>query len=149
MLTGRLFEWEVLKDGVDIISKREHVNYKTYYSSLKEVISQVDQTSWDATDPDSKIANDLHAHVADELGIDNYDELEFYPAVGSNFDVFHGVDCFFVYQGKVVTIDLSTRNKESFKADLLITPEMLEGDMSLVKKDITNHLQYGGNYIYK
>jgi len=149
MTTGRLFEWEVLKDGVDIMSNREHVKYKTYYSAMKEVVRQAHKTGWDVTDPESRVANDLHANVAEELGIDDYDKLEFYPAVGSNFDIFHGVDCFFVYEGKVVTIDLSIRNKQTFKADLLITPEMLEGDMSEIKKDISNHLQYGGNYIYK
>lgn len=76
---------------------------------------------WDPTDPSPRFANDLHASVAEALGLDDYSELRFYTAVGSPLDYFHGVDGFFEYRGKIVTIDVTVDpGKLTAKADLVV-----------------------------
>lgn len=47
--------------------------------------------------------------------------LQFYTAVGTAFDVYHGVDAFFKLQGHVVTLDVtSNSSKEHAKADIVV-----------------------------
>lgn len=98
------------------------VPYRTALAMVKEF-----QPS-DPTDPERRFANDLHATIADKLGLDDYGKLRFYTAVThTHFDVFHHVDAFFELQyetdeGSIarVTLDLTSFPKESWKADVLI-----------------------------
>src|SRR3990167_3897702 len=81
---------------------------------------------WDPTDPgdpdDSKnhFAQDLHADVCVELGVEEWSEVALYTAVGSPLDRFHGIDAFFEFHGTIVSIDLTVGRKGSHKADLVI-----------------------------
>lgn len=60
-------------------------------------------------------------------------EVQYYTAVDSPLDRYHGVDCFFIWwegkdrsKGKIVTIDITSKKfKSEFKADFLITRESL------------------------
>ena len=137
MYTGRLFEYDVLGKGTQLITKVDVIEYKSYNKAMEEVMLTVDASTWDATDPDSNIGNDLHANIAIAKGLEDWFELRFYPAIGSSFDIHHGVDCFFVLNNKVVTIDLTLNsNKDSYKADVIVTPDMLEGDMFSATSEI-------------
>ena len=55
--------------------------------------------------------------------------LEFYVAIGSALDVYHGIDMFFQIRSRIVTLDLTRRaSKEDAKADFLLTADMIEKD---------------------
>lgn len=61
-----------------------------------------------------------------ELSIEDENQLGYYTAVGSAFDLYHGIDAFFEYKahsGQVVriTIDVTTNpNKDRYKADVVL-----------------------------
>jgi hypothetical protein len=133
--TGKLFEFDVLKNGINIFCPDSVPKYKPWKVAMAEVIAKVNYSKWDPSDPDSRICNDLHATVAMEIGIDNWNDLRLFPAVGSSFDVHHGVDMFFMLGKKYATIDLTINGeKGKHKADLNITPECLENLGDLAKK---------------
>ena len=123
--TGRLFEEEVLGEI--------HLSwdgYMTYRDSVKYV---KEHQEWDPTDPSTDKANDLHALVAIDLDLEDFDELKLYNALDTPMDYFHGVDCFFEFEGEIVTIDLTVNpSKITYKADLVLHPDDLE------KKGIKN-----------
>ena len=76
---------------------------------------------WDPSDPEPRFASDLHASVALALGLDDWSTLKFFTAVGSALDHFHGVDCFFVFKGKIVTIDVTVNSEKLIgKADMVL-----------------------------
>lgn len=81
------------------------------------------------SDPERPFANDLHAIIAEELGLSDYSKLNFFSAVGTALDHFHGVDGFFVYNSQygpiVVTLDVTLdpeKKEENYKADFVIGP---------------------------
>lgn len=139
-MTGKLFECDVLGNGTKIFCLDSVPKYKPWKKAMAEVIEKTEYSKWDPTDPDTRICNDLHATIAIELGLDNFSDLKLYPAVGSSFDVHHGVDMFFTYGNKYVTIDLTMNDKGGkYKADITVTPEMIE-DIPTLAEGICKHL---------
>lgn len=141
-LTGRLFEYEVLGEVAAGCVNEEDIKYIPYRLATEQVKAN-QPTTWDPTDPPTDFANDLHAHVALQLGLDDWSELKIYNSVGQALDIFHGVDAFFEFQGKLCTLDLTTRDKGGYKADLEVTPldftessqlQSLAGDIALLLK---------------
>jgi len=86
--TGHLLESRMLGESTE---------KETGYQYYKEAINFVkEHQAWEnPSDPDPRFANDLHATIADKLGIEDYDLLKFYTAVGSALDHYHGIDAFF------------------------------------------------------
>lgn len=84
------------------------------------------------TDPEPEFANDLHATIGELLGLQDLEQLEYYTALApegstlTSLDFDHGVDAFFELkdsEGKKrerVTLDVSFRDKEKVKADVLV-----------------------------
>ncbi|SRR6056297_1359886 len=125
--TGRIFEEEVLGE---IHLSWDGDGYMTYNKALEYV---KENQEWDPTDPDTRTANDLHALTALDLEIEDWNKLLLYNAVSSPLDYYHGVDCFFEFEGEIVTIDLTVNpSKVIYKADLVLHPDDLE------KKGIKN-----------
>jgi hypothetical protein len=92
--------------------------YVPFKQSMRDVRAN---QPWDPSDPEPAFANDFHASVAVALGIEDYSELKLYTAVGSTLDVCHGIDCFFEFRGKIVTIDLTTNpSKVLAKANFVL-----------------------------
>jgi hypothetical protein len=119
-LTGHLFESQVLGE----CRVKWDGSYRSYASSMELV--RANQPG-DPMDPATRTANDLHALVAEQLGLDDYAKLGFYTAVRSPLDFFHGVDAFFEFQGVVVTMDLTLNpHKDEAKAHIVIHPKDLE-----------------------
>jgi hypothetical protein len=54
------------------------------------------------------------------------DSLEYFIAIGTKLDFWHGVDAFFEWRGVGVTIDATLDPEKIRKADFLITPELIE-----------------------
>ena len=50
--------------------------------------------------------------------------VKFFTAVGTPLDQYHGVDAFFEQGGVLVTLDISAREKEVHKADVLLKAGM-------------------------
>lgn len=100
-------------------------DYLSYDAALEQV---KESYSKDPTDPQPLFANDLHAEVAEELGLEDYSELKLYSAVNSALDRYHGVDAFFEHRGARVTMDV-TKNPaktEGYKADIILGEEELD-----------------------
>lgn len=101
------------------------------YLKFEEAVEDVKKNQpWDdPSDPHPRFANDLHAEVAIELGLeDDYAPLEFYTAIGSSLDHYHGVDAFFEYEGARATLDITQNpaKQDGYKADLIVGPEEVE-----------------------
>lgn len=140
---GKIFEYNVLGTAVDCV-QAEHVQYLPYQAAVTDVKNH-QATGWDPTDPPTRITNDLHAHVALMLALDDWSELKLYSAVGHCLDYFHGIDAFFEWQGHTATLDLSTTRKERFKADFVFTPKHVEnqGALQELAKQVARRLAKG------
>ena len=73
------------------------------------------------------IAEQLRLKVAERLGVDGRRVL-IYNTINTPFDFYLGADCFFEFQGTVVTCDASLRNKGSYKADVQIGEAIIGQD---------------------
>ena len=136
--TGKLMEEEVFggldKERVGVFSDMEGT-YLPYRQAM-EIVKKMQ--SFDPSDPNPPFANDLHATIADKLGLDDYGRLRFFTALESHLDFRHGIDAFFEFTSEkgeniVVTLDV-TKNipfKDTCKADVLI----LMPDQGLDPKD--------------
>lgn len=69
----------------------------------------------------------------------NKDEpVRFFTAVGTPLDVYHGVDGFFEQNGRIATVDVSMREKEDFKADVLLSARLdEEGHVSVSDRELS------------
>ncbi|MBI2045983.1 MAG: hypothetical protein HYT28_00995 [Parcubacteria group bacterium] len=103
------------------------------YEKFRNAVAVVKKTQpfEDPSDPDPRFANDLHASVAELLGILDYKTLKFYTAVSrsphkkTSLDFHHGIDAFFEYEAPngqliLVTLDVTTGDKDDYKANVLI-----------------------------
>jgi len=108
-----------LQDGKNVeiaFLGKAMVRWDGEYRPYREAMDEVRRFQpGDPSDPECRFANDFHAMVALELGLEDWSELKFYTAVGSPLDFYHGVDGFFEFCGKVVTID-GTTNPEKLDA---------------------------------
>ncbi|MEK7621833.1 MAG: hypothetical protein AAB415_01510 [Patescibacteria group bacterium] len=133
--TGHLFEEEVLGTGWASWDLR---NYVPFDEALTLVRSH---QNWNPSDPTTRRANDLHAEVALALELENWQELCFFSALKSPLDFFHGVDGFFEFRGRVVTIDLTTNpHKDRAKARFVLHPADLAEDRPATAKMIARAL---------
>lgn len=95
-----------------------YLPYKTAMNLVKEL------QPGDPTEPEADFANDLHATVAEKLGLEDYGFLKFYTAVGSELDFYHGVDAFFELEDPetnktyILTLDLTLRSIKEKMFDL-------------------------------
>lgn len=110
-------------------AKAAESGYLKFNDAFELVRKHLDQNP---TNPSKPFAKELRLAVIDALGLEtdeDMDRVEFYSAVGTPADVFHGVDGWIEYktpEGKrlIITLD-ATRNpsKDTAKADLVI-PEI-------------------------
>lgn len=117
--TGRLLEEEALG-----VCRAKAGPYQSWKKALAAVLAN---QPWDPSDPGPRFASDLHAEVALCLGLEDWSVLRYYTAVGSDFDVWHGVDAFLIFQGEMVTIDVTTNPEKlnGYKADFIVGPEAI------------------------
>ena len=106
--SGRMFEWEVFGNPT-MNDEHDHSKKKSLFDSIMEV--KQNQGDWDPTDPNTRFANDLHALVADKMGLDDYSNLKFFKALGGGLDHHWGADGFFEIGDNRVFVDLTLRNK--------------------------------------
>ncbi len=128
--TGRLFEEEILGR---CRGEWNGEAFWTFQSSIR-FAAKNQPRGWDPTDPPLRSANDLHASVALALGLDNWEELRLFSAIGTPADLFYGTDGFFVFRGKVVTLDVTINpHKEDWKADVVVHERELHDRSGLAR----------------
>lgn len=139
--TGRLFEFDFCGKVVDC--HKSGAEYQPWYRSMNQIVGRFSRgaeenpAQWDINDPYG-LCSDLFYYIAVALKVDNMQQLEVFPAFGTAFDIYHGVDLFFRYQGRICTIDLSCNPyKDTYKADVMICPE---DDLKEVAEEIANVL---------
>ena len=124
--TGKIAESEVLGETAKPEQEKEMdlESYVTYGQAVDLV--QDFQPFQDSTDPyEKRFPQDVHATLADFLGLEDFSQLRYYTAIGSPLDHFHGVDAFFELdlgngESVRVTLDMTQNpNKQDYKADVV------------------------------
>jgi len=114
MANGREFETEILADC--------EWSWKDGYAPYEICVKMVKENqpkNW-IFHPHYYVARTLRKAVAEILNLD-CSLVKFYTCLGSAFDVYHKVDCFFEVGNKRAKIDLTTDpNKYNPKADVII-----------------------------
>ncbi len=83
-----------------------------------------------------KTVKELRGKIV-ELCSDTTNPLKFYTAVGTPLDTYHGIDAFFELGGRVVTLDVSGREKELYKADVLLFAQLNDvGELVIEKNEM-------------
>ncbi len=109
--TGRLFERRVI--GECTVSYQGHLCWKEAAAQVRK--NQPKQLPKNATDLLAEVRRQTKADV------------QFYTAIGSALDYFHGVDGFFEFAGFVVTIDVTKNpHKDCGKANMVVCEDDLE-----------------------
>jgi hypothetical protein len=130
--TGRIFESEILSTLPDTWRKEGFFDEAKSYEWVRQ------NQTWNPSDPTNKIANELHYKVAEQLGLDDVNELKFYSALGSPLDYFYGVDAFFEIGNSTFTLDLSINpHKKEAKADMVVHEEVLDDEKELDNLAVT------------
>ncbi len=80
-----------------------------------------------------QIVKELRGKIVD-LCSDTINPLKFYTAVGTPLDTYHGVDAFFEMGERVVTLDVSGREKEVHKADVLLFAQLNDAGELVVEQ---------------
>lgn len=117
--TGKLAESEVLGSPEKIPNPEEYIPFKQALEIVRGL--QLSEPS----DPESRFPNEVHATLADILQLEDYRQVEYYTALGSPLDRFHGIDAFFEIEtgrGRVtITLDITQNpHKKDYKADIVI-----------------------------
>jgi len=87
----------------------------------------------------SRIVKELRKNIA-SLCHDKDNAVKFFTAIGTPLDVFHGVDAFFEQAHRRVTIDISLKEKESHKADVLMFVELDEEGRVTITPEEMRHV---------
>ncbi len=155
--TGKIAETEML--GKTEREKSLKISYLPYRSAMALVRQTQPGTSdsnykFGPSDPEPYFANDLHASIAELLELDNYDQLRYYTAVGSELDRYHGVDAFFDYfledpdHSVTITLDLTLNpHKEEYKADVVLQASEEDLDLKGNKKGYSRLVEESANKI--
>jgi hypothetical protein len=136
-ITGHLLEAEVFGDV--IVAWSGTMEYVPYRQAMRRC-REHQPKSWDPTDPSTRAGSDLYASVALMLeafvGQFDWGELKLFSSIGSPLDFFHGVDGWFEFRGRIVTVDITAnRYKEGgYKADAILLLE--DGDDKIVFRGI-------------
>lgn len=133
--TGHTFEMDHLYPSKDprrqALSKISHesIPYKHFADAIVECLEGNPGrfSGTELWDPPTGWLRDVHFAIAERLGVEDYENLVVMPTLKTSADVHHGIDLLVAYREPkndreiIVTVDLSLRRKERFKADVLVT----------------------------
>ncbi len=118
--TGRLLEGELLMPLLGTWKGEGYFTEERSYDWVKK------NQPWNPSDPSNKMANDLHYLVGEKLGLEDFNDLKLYSALGSPLDLYFGVDAFFEYGDAKITLDITANpHKTEHKADYIIHEDLL------------------------
>jgi hypothetical protein len=119
--TGRILQEELLglPERVDRERRPDRLPFQDAVAYAKQIQKIDPDKGISPACPAAYFANDLHAAIAEKLGLDDYDELKYYTALYTSLDWDHGIDAFFESGARRVTfgVTLDPHRTES-KADL-------------------------------
>lgn len=146
MYTGHMLEWDCF--GSCLWKWEAEPEYVPFRQAMARVRKS---QPWDPTDPEPLVSSNLHAYVCLALGVEDWSEVALYTSIGSPLDRFHGVDAFFHFRGRVVTIDVTANpHKNSYKADVILSAEAIEnGGLKQVASKIAALLQGSSRTCYR
>lgn len=107
--------------GVAIIPKAERVDEKISFDAALAYARKHQPDQLRRSPVLSKLRNAV-AMFSDNVRT----PVRFFTAVGTPLDYQHGIDGWFEQDGVIVTLDVSMREKESLKADVLLVASMDE-----------------------
>jgi hypothetical protein len=116
--TGYIWEEEVFRKSSKGVSLPKYLDWQ---SSILDAIGQQPKLQWNPSDPKTTMGKEIFECVQSYLPVHLALRLEFYSAVGTAFDFYHGVDGFFLIDKSIVTIDLTCRDKQDAKADIVLS----------------------------
>lgn len=145
---GAEFEWDLF-GSVDTRNSKYDAEVKAVsnpdgFVNFRDAVNLVKKSQpGDPQNPERGFARDLRIEIIDELGLTeemDMDRLEFYTAVGSPLDQWHGVDSFFELKQNFgeplrITLNATTVSKlekvargQTPKTDILISAKELHLD---------------------
>lgn len=105
------------------------------YMSYRDAIDRVKQQQPDILKR-SPIVTQLRNMVAENCHNKGL-PVKFFTAVGTPLDIYHGVDGFFEQGNTIVTVDVSMKDKETYKADVLLQVGLdTEGNLVVDQKEM-------------
>jgi hypothetical protein len=154
--TGTLFEdefiplcgWKAAAERTTWLLEKLNDKEKGEREKAKEeaykIAKENQPDGWNPSDPNYKMANNLHALVAEALGLDDYSELKLYTSRGTTLDKYCGVDAFFEYKCVRHTLDLTLNGykQNGHKANtILYIKEGTEEELMLYANDIAKDIK--------
>jgi hypothetical protein len=120
---GHSFEREVLGLAFDDVNPRMR-NFRTH--NFKEAIALVrgfqSDLGWNPVRPKTDLSRSIFRTVASGLPTNEAFPLGLFNAIGTELDLRWGVDCWFEFGDRLVTVDLTAgRFKRHFKADYVLS----------------------------
>lgn len=141
MQSGRVWERKVF--GTNIHDNQTPPTYLGWQDAIEDVVRSQERMHWNPAKPKTKIGNEIFECVQSYLPEFLASELEFYCAIGTSLDYDWGVDGFFMIDDFIVTIDLTTGQKNSHKADVLVVRSNLANSIWRVCREIAEKLKKG------
>jgi hypothetical protein len=132
--------------GMPVVAPKER---RDDYMPFRDAVEYVKKHQPNALER-SKIVRELRERVV--ALCDNIEmPVKFFTAVGTPLDTYHGIDAFFEQNGKIATIDISLKDKEGHKADVLVKvafddegrPQVNTQDVASAAVEIASRLNQG------
>lgn len=118
--------------GLPVVSRRDRKEEYVPFAQAVDFVKQHQPHSLER----SRTIRDLRSRVAD-LCQDSTTPVRFFTAIGTPLDTYHGVDAFFEQGGRIATVDVSLREKDTHKADVLLFATFDdEGRVSVSEEEI-------------
>jgi hypothetical protein len=120
------------------------------YQPFNEALQYVHEHQPSPLERRSHSIKNLRSKIA-SLCHNEFEPVKFYTAVDTPLDTYHGVDGFFEQGHRIVTVDISMREKEAFKADVLLIASLDEDgrvviderEMDRVAHEVADRLNQG------
>lgn len=116
---------------------------KTYFR-FKEAMDMARKCQpFDPSCPSLEGARILHGAVAKALRLVDATALKLFTSINTPLDRFHGVDGWFEFEGKIITIDLTLQEqKDHARANFVVHAQELDFDFAFIAETIAQGFRY-------
>jgi hypothetical protein len=116
--SGYIWEEQVFRVSSKMFAKPVYLSWQ---DAVSDAIERQKDLRWNPTKPRTSVGKEMFECVQSYLPKYLADKLQFFCAIGTALDWYHGVDGFFEIDGFLVTIDLVYSEKQQAKADILFS----------------------------
>lgn len=114
-----------------VIERIDHASIE-YQNLAQAILSSIEDNparyeGSELWDPPAEWVRDIHFGIVSSLEKVDWRDVSIVPTIKTAADIYHGIDFLVIYHDReterevIVSVDLSMRQKENFKADVLIT----------------------------